>query len=269
MKQTSKRVTFSITMLFAITMAAAQTPIDRLEQSPRHHEWVTINYGDRSVRSFLVFPEVSEKVPVVLVIHENRGLNDWARGMADQIAEAGYIALAPDLLSGSGPNGGGTASFANSDAARTGIYALDPDQVTADLQANIDYAKEIASGNGKVAVIGFCWGGSQTFRLSTNTDQITAAFVCYGTGPKNEEDYQQITAPVYGFYGGNDNRVNATIERSKAIMDRLGKRYEPEIYDGAGHGFFRAGEAADASEANRKAREEGWRRLKKLLAKLN
>lgn len=246
----------------------AQSPLERLENSPRHHEWVEVNHDDRTVNIFLVFPEVSEKVPVVIVIHENRGLNDWARSLADQIAEAGYIALAPDLLSGTGPDGGGTSSFENSDAARTGIYALEPDQVTADLKANIEYAKSIAAGNGKVAVIGFCWGGSQTFRLSTNTDEIEAAFVCYGTGPKAEEAYSNIEVPVYGFYGGNDNRVNATIEGSKANMDKLGKTYEPVIYDGAGHGFFRAGEAEDASEANKKAREEGWKRLKELLAKI-
>lgn len=246
----------------------AQSPLERLENSPRHHEWVEVKHDDRTVNSFLVYPEVSEKVPVVLVIHENRGLNDWARSLADQIAEAGYIALAPDLLSGTGPNGGGTTAFENSDAARTGIYALDPEQVTADLRANIEYAKSIAAGNGKVAVIGFCWGGSQTFRLSTNTDEIEAAFVCYGTGPKSEDAYGNIEVPVYGFYGGNDNRVNATIDMSKSAMDKFGKTYEPVIYEGAGHGFFRAGEAEDASEANKKAREEGWQRLKALLKKI-
>lgn len=246
----------------------AQTPSDRLENSPRHHEWIDITYGDRTLRSFLVFPEVSDKVPVILVIHENRGLNDWARSLADQIAEAGYIALAPDLLSGAGLDGGGTESFESSDAARTGIYGLDPDQVTTDLKATIASAKKIPAGNGKVAVIGFCWGGSQTFRLSTNTDEIEAAFVCYGTGPKNEADYARINVPVYGFYGGNDNRVNATIEASETAMSKYNKTFEPVVYEGAGHGFFRAGEAANASEANKKAREEGWERLNKLLSEL-
>ncbi len=252
--------------LFISFSGYAQSSLERLENSPRHHEWVEIKHGERTVNSFLVYPEVSEKVPIVLVIHENRGLNDWARSLADQIAEAGYIALAPDLLSGTGPDGGGTSAFENSDAARTGIYALEPEQVTADLKANIEYAKSIAAGNGKVVVIGFCWGGSQTFRLSTNTNEIQAAFVCYGTGPKAEEAYSNIEVPVYGFYGGNDNRVNATIDMSKAAMDKFDKIYEPVIYEGAGHGFFRAGESPDASEANKKAREEGWKRLKALLA---
>jgi len=257
---------FATLLAMGVMHVIAQTPQERLENSPRHHEWVDITYKGRAVTLFVVYPEVSEKVPVVLVIHENRGLNDWARSMADQIAEAGYIAVAPDLLSGTAPDGGGTASYESSDAARTGIYNLDPDQVTEDLKAVVSYSEAIPSANGKVAVIGFCWGGSQTFRFSTNTDRIAAAFVCYGSGPKEAEAYQNISVPVYGFYGGDDNRVNATIPDSETAMKKYNKTYEPVIYEGAGHGFFRAGEAADASAANKKAREEGWKRLKKLLA---
>jgi len=255
-------------ILFTSFTVFAQDPLQHLEQSPRHHEWVNIKYGDRTVKAFLVYPEVSEKVPVIIVIHENRGLNDWARSMADQIAEAGYISLAPDLLSGEGPNGGGTASFENSDAARTAIYDLNPEQVTADLNATVDFVKKIPSGSGKVAVIGFCWGGSQSFRFATNNKDIKAAFVCYGTGPENPEAYERIEAPVYGFYGGNDNRVNATIESTKELMKANNKIYLPVIYEGAGHGFFRTGEAKDASEANKKGREEGMKRLLKLLSEL-
>ena len=255
-------------LFFAPLILLAQDPLERLEQSPRHHEWVTIEYGDRTFKGFLVYPEVSEKVPLIIVIHENRGLNDWARSMADQIAEAGYIALAPDLLSGAGPNNEGTSAFKNSDDARTAIYALDPEQVTADLNATVSYLKNVPSGNGKVAVIGFCWGGSQSFRFATNSKEIKAAYVCYGTGPKNDEAYKNIEVPVYGFYGGNDNRVNATIEHSGRIMKAQNKTYEPVIYAGAGHGFFRAGEAADASDDNKKGREEGMIRLKKLLSEL-
>ena len=255
-------------ILFISFTVFAQDPLERLEQSPRHHEWVDIEYGDRTVTGFLVYPEVSEKVPAIIVIHENRGLNDWARSFADQIAEAGYIALAPDLLSGEGPDGGGTASFENSDAARTAIYELNPEQVTADLNATVDFVKSIPSGNGKVAVIGFCWGGSQSFRFATNNKDIKAAFVCYGTGPENPEVYKNIEVPVYGFYGGNDNRVNATIEVSEELMKVNNKIYLPVIYEGAGHGFFRTGEAKDASEANKKGREEGMERLLKLLSEL-
>ncbi len=255
-------------LFFVPLLLMGQNPLERLENSPRHHEWVTIDYGDRSLKGFLVYPEVSEKVPLIIVIHENRGLNDWARSMADQIAEAGYIAFAPDLLSGTGPDYGGTSAFKNSDDARTGIYALDPDQVTADLNATVDYLKQIPAGNGKVAVIGFCWGGSQSFRFATNSKDIKAAYVCYGTGPKNDEAYERIAVPVYGFYGGNDNRVNATIAHSSSVMKANNKTYEPVIYEGAGHGFFRAGEAADASEDNKNGRTEGMKRLIKLLSEL-
>ena len=255
-------------LFFTPFVLLAQESLERLEQSPRHHEWVTIEYGERALKGFLVYPEVSEKVPLIIVIHENRGLNDWARSMADQIAEAGYIAFAPDLLSGSGPNNGGTSDFKNSDDARTAIYALDPEQVTSDLSATVSYLKKVPSGNGKVAVIGFCWGGSQSFRFATNSKEIKAAYVCYGTGPKNDEAYENIEVPVYGFYGGNDNRVNATIERSSRIMNAQNKTYEPVIYAGAGHGFFRAGEASDASVDNKKGRADGMKRLKKLLSEL-
>lgn len=261
-----KKLLYLLLLLpFTVT---AQTPLERLEKSPRHHEWVTIKYGDRMLKGFLVYPEVSENVPIVIVIHENRGLNDWARSMADQIAEKGYIAFAPDLLYGSGPDGKGTSAFANSDDARTAIYELDPEQVTADLNATVDYVKNIPSGNGKVAVIGFCWGGSQSFRFATNNDEIKVAFVCYGTAPKDKEVFKNIKAPIYGFYGGNDNRVNATIESTKELMKANNKTYEPVIYEGAGHGFFRAGEEKNASEANKKGKEEGMKRLLKLLSEL-
>jgi carboxymethylenebutenolidase len=255
-------------ILFISVYAIGQTSLERLENSPRHHEWVDISYDNRTLQNFVVFPEIAEKATVVIVIHENRGLNDWARSLADQIAEEGYIAIAPDLLSGAGPNGGGTASFENSDDARTAIYGLDPDQVTSDLKAVINYSKNIPAGNGKVAVIGFCWGGSQSFRLATNSDEIEAAFVCYGTGPNEAEEIERIEVPVYGFYGGNDNRVNATIDKSQELMNKYNKTFLPVIYEGAGHGFFRAGEQSDASEANKKARADGWQRLKVLLSEL-
>lgn len=260
---------YSVFLLFLISFGlVAQNPLKQLEESPRHHEWITLSVDDQELQTFLVFPEVADKVPVVILIHENRGLNDWARSMADQIAAMGYIVLAPDLLSGKAPDGGGTSAFKNSDAARTALYALNPDQITKGLQAVLAYGKQIDAANGKVAVIGFCWGGSQTFRFVSNEDQLAAAFVCYGTGPKKEEVYKTIKTPVYGFYGGNDNRVNATIEKSQKIMEGLNKVYMPVIYEGAGHGFFRAGEADNASEANKNARKAGLDRLQRLLSTL-
>jgi carboxymethylenebutenolidase len=249
-----------------VSSAAAQDAASaRLEKSPRHHEWVAVKHGDRTVHAFLVFPEVSGKAPAVVVIHENRGLTDWVRSVADQLAEAGYIAIAPDLLSGTAPGGGKTSDYPNGDAAREGIYKLAPDQVTADLNAVADYVAKLPAANGKVAVGGFCWGGAQTFRLATNRPSLAGAFVFYGTGPEGKDDIARIKAPVYGFYGGSDARVDATIPTSAALMKEAGKTYEPVTYEGAGHGFMRAGEEPDASEANRKAREEAWARWKALL----
>lgn len=240
----------------------------RLENSPRHLEWVKVKQGDREVSCFLAFPEVKEKATAVVVIHEIFGLTEWVRGVADQLAEAGFIAIAPDLLSGAAPGGGGTAELGGSDGARRAIGSLPPAQITADLQAVVEYVASLPACNGKVAVAGFCWGGSQSFRFATHSPKILAAFPFYGSGPEDAADIARIQCPVYGFYGGNDARVNATIPKSEALMKAAGKRYEPVTYEGAGHGFMRAGEDPEANEANRKAREAAWKRWKDILRAL-
>jgi len=261
-------------LVFAVTLALASTSLSaqdfvkqRLETSPRHHEWVAVKYGDRAVHSFLVFPEVKNKALAVVVIHENRGLTDWVRSVADQLAEAGYIAIAPDLLSGMAPGGGKTSDFPDGDAAREAISKVTPEQANADLNAIADYVAKLPAANGKVAVAGFCWGGRQSFRFATNRPSLAAAFVFYGNGP-DSSDVAKIKSPVYGFYGGNDARINATIPKTAELMKQAGKRFEPVIYDGAGHGFMRAGEEPDANEANKKAREQAWERWKNLLKKI-
>jgi len=240
----------------------------RLEKSPRHLEFVKVKQGNREVNSFVAFPEVKEKATAVIVIHEIFGLSDWVRGVADQLAEAGYIAIAPDLLSGVGPGGGGSEALGGADGVRKVIGTLPPEQITADLNAVADYVAKLPAANGKIAVIGFCWGGGQTFRFATNNKNIKAAFPFYGTGPESADEIARISAPVYGFYAGNDARVDATIPTSTELMKKAGKTYEPVTYDGAGHGFMRAGEAPDTNEPNKKARDEAWVRLKDLLKKL-
>lgn len=258
-----------LALTFALLPARAQDWAKaRLEKSPRHLEWVKVKHGDREVACFLAFPEVKEKATAVVVIHEIFGLTEWVRGVADQLAEAGYIAIAPDLLSGAAPGGGGTAELGGSDGARRAIGSLPPAQITADLHAVVDYVSSLPACNGKVAVAGFCWGGSQSFSFATHSPKIRAAFPFYGSGPEDAADIARIQCPVYGFYGGNDARVNATIPKSEALMQAAGKRYEPVTYEGVGHGFMRAGEAPDASEANRKAREAAWKRWKDILASL-
>jgi carboxymethylenebutenolidase len=236
---------------------------ERLEKSPRHREWVTVKHSGRSVETLVVYPESKEKRPVVLVIHEIFGLSDWAQELADEVAAAGYIAVAPDLLSGMAPGGGRTKDFPG-DSATEAIGKLDPGQITADLNAAADYALKLPASSGKLYVAGFCWGGAQTFRFATNRSDLSAAFVFYGQPPPKDA-MAHITAPVYGFYAGNDARIDATIPDTVAAMKAAGKTYEPVTYDGAGHGFMRAGEAPDATEANKKAREESWKRWKSLL----
>lgn len=261
-------------LLFAAGIAAASAAQaqdwakTRLDQSPRHLEWITIPQGPRSVQSFIAFPEAKDKATAVIVIHEIFGLSDWARSVTDRLAEAGYIAIAPDLLSGAAPKGGGTAELGSGDAVRKAISSLPPDQVTADLKAVAAYAAKLPACNGKVVVAGFCWGGGQSFRFATNEADLKAAFVFYGTGPESPSELKRIACPVYGFYGGNDARVTSTVDQTAALMKQAGKVYEPVIYEGAGHGFMRAGEAPDASEANQKAHAAAWGRWLEVLGKI-
>jgi carboxymethylenebutenolidase len=255
-----------VLLLFAAQVASAQDWAKaKLEKSPRHREWVTVKHDGRSVETFVVYPESKSKTPVVLVIHEIFGMTDWVQDLADQLAEAGYIAVAPDLLSGMGPNGGRSSAFAQ-DKAMEAINHLNPDQVTADLNAAADYGKKLPASNGKLFVTGYCWGGGQSFRFATNRGDLAAAFVFYGVPPEKAA-MSRITAPAYGFYAGDDARIDATLPEATQNMKAAGKTFEPVTYEGAGHGFMRAGEAPDASEPNRKARTEAWARWKSLLAK--
>lgn len=255
-----------IAVPLALASASAQDwAVDKLAKSSRHQEWVKIKSGEREVSAFVVYPEIKEKAKSVLVIHEIFGLTDWVRGVADQLAEAGYIAIAPDLLSGMAPGGGGTKELAKENAVGTVIRDLPPDQITADLNAVADYVIKAPSADGTLAVCGFCWGGSQTFRYAANRKDLTGAFVFYGTAPTEESVIARIQSPVYGFYGANDNRVNSTIAKTEELMKAAGKKYEPVIYDEAGHGFMRSGEEPGAKAPNRAARDAAWERWKNLL----
>lgn len=241
---------------------------ERLIDSPRHHEWVEISNGDKKISTWVVYPEVDEKRPVVLLIHENRGLNDWARSMADQVAEAGYIAVAPDLLSEFSDSEKTTRDFADEDEARTALSQLDPEGVISDLKAVSQWAKSIPSANGKLVSAGFCWGGARSFEFATESNELDAVLVFYGTGPTDSSVYEQIDAPVFGFYGGADERVNATIPDSEANMTAAGKSYEYEIYEGAGHAFMRSGESLEGEPANVAARNAAFERMKSILSEL-
>jgi carboxymethylenebutenolidase len=270
----------------------------RLAKSPRHQEWVKVKNGNREVNAFVVFPEVKKKATAVIVIHEINGMTDWVQSLTDQLAEAGYVAIAPDFLSGMGPGGGGTSSFTERNAVGTAIRDLPPDQITNDLNAVADYVTKLPAANGKVAVTGYCWGGTQSFRYATNNPKLKAAFVFYGSAPMKEQEMDKealarIKTPVYGFYAGNDVRINATLPKTIEAMTELKKKYEPVTYEGAGHGFMRAGDAPEpktqeakgdkeaddkaaadyqkaltAYKANKKARDESWVRWKTILGGL-
>ena len=275
----------------------------KLAKSPRHKEWVKVKNGTREVNSFIVYPESKKNATAVVVIHEIFGMSDWVQQITDELAEAGYIAIAPDLLSGMGPNGGGTAAIAatGNNAVGQAINALPPDQIAGDLNAVADYVSKVPGANGKVVAGGFCWGGSTTFFFATRRPTLKAAFVFYGSAPKDNPQGQpysvdkaavgKIGAPVYGFYAENDMRIDATIPPTTDAMKALNKPYDPVTYAGAGHGFMRAGEpnnptpaaaAADADDAakkkaadaltmynaNRKAHDDAWKRWMAILAKL-
>jgi carboxymethylenebutenolidase len=261
-----KRILMGLVILALAQVASAQDwAKEKLAKSPRHQEWVTVKHDGRSVETFVVYPESKDKRPVVLIIHEIFGMTDWVEDLADQVAEAGYIAVAPDLLSGMGPNGGRSSSFEQGKTMEA-VSHLNPDQVTADLNAAADYGEKLPSSNGKLFVVGFCWGGGQSWRFATNRGDLAAAFVFYGP-PPDKDAMARIKAPVYGFFAGNDARIGAMIPDATTNMKAAGKTFEPVTYDGAGHGFMRAGEAPDAKDADKKARDESWTRWKSLMGK--
>jgi len=253
--------------LSSLALPAQDWARARLEKSPRHQEWVVLKHDGRQVQCFVVYPEVPDKATAIVMIHEIFGLSDWAREMADELAAQGYIVVAPDLLSGAGPNGGGSDSFTNQSAVTKAVSLLPQDQVSGDLKAAADYAAKIPAGNGKVVVAGFCWGGGQSFHFATRNADVKAAFVFYGPPPV-PEDTARINCPVYGFYGANDARITVTVPKATEQMRAAGKKYEPVIYSGAGHGFMRAGEAPGADEANKKARDMAFQRWMELLKKI-
>jgi carboxymethylenebutenolidase len=232
----------------------------RLDTSPRHGEWVDVPLPGSPVpiRTWVVYPERRDNAPAVIVIQEIYGLTDWIRAVADQLAADGFIALAPDLLSGIGPNGGGTASLGARDNVVAAVRQLTSEETNRRLDAVRAYALTIPAASDRVGVVGFCWGGAASFAYAVHQPALGAAVVYYGTSPAEPGAYRRISAPVLGLYGEDDQRVNATIPTAREAMGPLGKTYEVEIYPGAGHGFLRA--QADRAGANRRASEQAWPR---------
>lgn len=272
----SRKVLFSIGILTVVFLSGmsigfSQTvglppteelAMDRLNKSPRHGEWVTVDAGKGDmVDAWLVYPERSDNAPVVIVIHEIYGLTDWIRAVADQMAAEGFIAIAPDLLSGKGTGGKGTRSVSRDDA-RMLIQELSWSEIVRRLDATAQYATALPAATKKFGVVGFCWGGGISFSYATEQPDLDAAVVYYGVSPDTVK-LVDIKAPILGLYGGNDNRVNSTIPAADAEMKRLGKRYEYELYNGAGHAFLR--NQAGQNGANLKATQSAWPRMVKFL----
>ena len=208
-----------------------------------HGEWVTYAaVGGDSITAYLAFPERPDPAPAVIVIHENRGMTEWIQTVADSLAMAGFVAIAPDLLS----RRGGTAA---QDDVRRALGSLPPDSITADLDATYAFVRAVRAVRPEaVGVMGFCWGGSQSFRYATNNPGLAAVVVCYGSGPA-VADVGRIGAPVFGVYGENDARINAGIPETEQAMAAAGKNYAKAIYPGAGHAFLRTGEPAESARA--------------------
>jgi carboxymethylenebutenolidase len=234
--------------------AGADDAVARLDASPRHGEWVMIRSGQDSIRSWVVYPERADNAPVVVVIHEIFGLSNWIRAVADQLAADGFIAIAPDLLTMKGvPYGPDGESDAT--AARTEIRTLEPADVNRLLSAVAQYGMALPAARDTYGVVGFCWGGSASFAHAIAAPDLGAAVVYYGGSP-DAATLSPIRAPVLGLYGGDDQRVNATIPDAEAAMRSMNKTFEPHIFEGAGHGFLR--EQSGHEGANMVATRDAW-----------
>lgn len=237
---------------------------NRLNGSPRHGEWIVYEAeGNDKVEAWIVYPQRTDKAPVVVVIHENRGLNDWARAVADQFAAEGFIAIAPDFLSGKAPGGAGTKAV-DPDGARELIGKLGEAELMKRLRGAVNYGLALPAASDRYGVVGYCWGGSVSFTYATYDAGLRAAVVFYGTSPKTEK-IVNVRAPVLGLYGGADNRVNATIALAAEEFKKLGKRYEVEVYEGAGHAFLRIQDGQNG--ANLAATKKSWPRTVEFLKK--
>lgn len=245
----------------AIAPGTAEHVARALEESSRHGEWVDIPMGDGApLNAWVVYPERSDPAGVVLVIHDIRGMSDWARAVGDQLAQDGFIAITPDFLSGKGPEGGGTDSLG--DQVGQTIRSLTVEEMTARLNAAKAYGESLPASNGNTGVVGFCWGGTQSFSYAIQQADLDAAVVYYGNVPGStaesapQEAMAAIQAPVLGLYAGDDNRINATLPATTAAMEALGKTYETHTFEGAGHGFLGRQDGADG--ANLSASEQAW-----------
>jgi carboxymethylenebutenolidase len=226
--------------------AAQVSPDDpRLETGRATYAGAT---GD--IKAYTARPKGAGKLPAVIVIHENRGLNPHIEDVTRRIALEGFLVLAPDLLSPAG----GTPE--NEDAARDMIGKLDGQQTVKNLVSAVTFLEKHANGNGKVGVVGFCWGGGMVCNLAVNAPDLDAGVVYYGPQPK-APDVEKIKAPLLLQYAGQDARINEGIPAFEEALKKANKPYTIYIYEGAQHAFNN-----DTSEAryHKSAAEQAWAR---------
>ncbi|HEV8511116.1 MAG TPA: dienelactone hydrolase family protein [Gemmatimonadales bacterium] len=208
-----------------------------------HSEYVKYLSGKDTVTAYIAYPERPQPAPAVIVIHEIFGMSDFIRQTTEQLAKDGFVAIAPDLLS----RRGGTP--ATPDSARKVIATLNPDTVTQDLDATRRYLNTLRPVRAnEIGIMGFCWGGGQSFRYATNTPELKAFVVCYGPSP-NPADMAKIRAKGLGVYAENDARINAGLNDAAAAMRTAGKDYPYTVYPGVGHGFLRTREKPEVADS--------------------
>lgn len=226
----------------------------RLNQSPRHGEYAMVRTpeGD-SVKAWIVYPERATRAPVVVVIHEIFGLSSWVRGVADQLAAAGFIAIAPDLLTMT--NAPRTADTVATQDAVAAIRTLNPARTQRQIDAVARYAMALPAAAPRYGIVGFCRGGDISFAYATHAPSLGAAIAYYGVSP-SAAALQAVQAPVLGLYGGSDARVDATIPAADSVMRSLRKTFVHFVYDSAGHGFLRQQDGMNG--ANMRATRQAW-----------
>lgn len=240
----------------SLLVPGASNAAARLNQSPRHGEWVTIRTGAQagdSLRLWVVYPQRSTKAPVVVVVHEIFGLSTWVRSVADQLAADGFIAIAPDFLTGKIPLS--ATDTVGVQAAMAAIRTLDPEVVQRQIDAAASYGMALPAAQPRYGVIGFCWGGGVSFQHAVHSPNLGASVVYYGTSPATAS-LASVRSPVLGLYGGEDARVDATIPPADSAMRAMGKQYTHQVFAGAGHGFLRAQDGMNG--ANLAAARSAW-----------
>jgi carboxymethylenebutenolidase len=236
--------------------ASYYTATATLARSKLKKEWVDIPLGDVKLHTWVEYPEGNDKTGVVIVMQHGVGLDDWMRSVADQLAQQGFIAVAPDAWSGTGPNGGNRDSFQFDDDAMRAAARITPDETMRRYKAARDWALKLPRANGKTGSIGFCAGGSNSFRFAGEVPDLNAAVVFYGGGP-SQDLLAKINAPVLGFYGENDARVTASVQPTTESMKKLGKSYESHVYPKVTHSFVYFQDLGE----NRGAVADAWPRV--------